>query len=129
MSRESQRRLATALVREHVMARDRFTCQYCRRPATDMAHIVTRSSRYLKWEPLNLVALCHEDHDYFGRHPAQWRRWIGEHYGPDRYDLLRRMQAEGERRGGSVDLDEVIRCYRIPALASADREAYEDGVW
>lgn len=120
---------ADAAARAYILERDRWTCQHCDKPGTDWAHIHGRGARYIRHEPDNAVTLCRGCHWYFTTHPAQWRRWIAERYGPDRWDGLLRLEAAGERRGASVDLRAVIRGFRERDLSAAEIETYRSGAW
>jgi hypothetical protein len=129
-------RTADALCRAYVFARDGYRCVSCERMMANLewAHIHTRGARYIRWEvgppgPGNSVTLCQGDHRYFTDHPAQWRRFIAEKYGPDHWDSLLRMQAEAERRGDRVDVERVIRGFRERQLTAEEMETYRSGAW
>ena len=65
---------------ELVIMRDDFTCQYpgCgQNHNLDAAHIISRrANRGLALFVPNGVTLCRVHHDYFHRHPEEWRTFI-----------------------------------------------------
>lgn len=135
--RNDQHKQADALAREFVFERDRFRCVYCGKGTElgriEWAHIVTRGmgggNRYIRWEPANAVTLHTGCHAWFTEHPADWRAFIAEKYGPDHWDSLLRMQAEAERRGDRVDVENVIRGFRERQLTAEEMETYRSGAW
>jgi hypothetical protein len=123
-------RVADRLAREHVFARDHYRCLVCGTDKNlEWAHIITRNSRYLRWETSNAVTLCRKDHAYFTEHPAAFKAWIGATFGPRHWDGLLRRQAEAERRGDSVDIQAVIRGFNEHDLDAAELERYRSGAW
>jgi len=131
-------RTADALCRVYVFERDGWRCVRCGRDDIEWAHIITRGmgggNRFIRWEvgppgPGNSMALCGPDHRYFTAYPDRWHRFIAEKYGPDHWDSLLRMQAEAERRGDRVDVENVIRGFRERQLTAEEMETYRSGAW
>src|SRR5436190_11746648 len=98
--------------RKVVLARDEYRCQKC--GATEdgpwsiqWAHIITRSELSIRWNPLNSMALCSQDHMAFGYDPAGFHDFIDERW-PGRYDLLRAIRRESIARGDKPDYAEII---------------------
>jgi hypothetical protein len=131
--------MADKLAREFVLERDGARCVCCGTDAfgslggswhgsLEWAHIISRGARHLRWDPDNAVTLCHGDHAYFTDHPVRWRHFIAKTYGGDRWDDLKRRQAEAERRGDKVDVQAVIAFYR-DRLTPKEADAYRNGEW
>jgi hypothetical protein len=104
------------LVGDWVKARDGWKCMRCASEATiQWAHIITRGARYIRWAiepyPGNSVALCQGCHFAYTQNEGNWRRWIDGRW-PGHRDRLERMNAEAERRGGSIDRAGLITEFR-----------------
>ena len=123
------RKTADRMVRSFVLRRD-GRCLMCgTEEKLEWCHIISRGAPYIRWEPTNAVTLCHRDHMWFTAHPAAFKDWVRDRYGPDRWDDLLRMEAERERRGDHVDIAAVIRGFREYDLTPAERERYRSGIW
>jgi hypothetical protein len=119
--------------RTAVLARDGGKCRKCGAEGNslDWAHIVTRSAPFIRWsmDPPNSVALCRPCHMRFTNQPKVWAAAIVDWYGFDHYNLLRRRELIAERKGGQVDLAEVIRGARASLLTPGEALRYEGGRW
>lgn len=74
-------------------------CEKCARPGgldatflptagLECAHIISRSNSQVRCDFDNAMALCTRCHAHFTRHPEEWRRFVIETIGQDRYDAL-----------------------------------------
>ena len=90
---------ADKLFRDHVKARDgrclmaSFACW----GELECAHIIRRSFKATRWEPINAVTLCSEHHRWYTEHPLAWTAWATEHLGPDTYAALVERAYKGSR--------------------------------
>lgn len=53
-------------------------CERCGAPSTDCAHIITRKVWGLRWDTLNVKAMCRACHAWGHKYPAAFERWVGE---------------------------------------------------
>ena len=124
--------LADRVVGDWVRDRDGHACQLCHiQGRMDWAHIHGRGAPYIRYDPDNSLALCRTHHDFFGANPDDFKHWI-ELRRPGMWDELLRREAAGERSGHKVDLDEVVRLFRMTAPDPAPkrfRVLYESGSW
>jgi hypothetical protein len=130
-------RMADKLARDFVLERDGNRCVCCAKrgqndygTGLDWAHVLSRSSRYLRWDPDNVILLCgglDGCHGMFTRAPKRFRAFIDQRY-PGRWDELTRRRAEAERRGDHVDVQAVIAFYR-ERLTPAESARYWGGEW
>jgi 5-methylcytosine-specific restriction endonuclease McrA len=67
-------------------------CEHCARRniKLDLAHIITRDCRKLRYERKNCVVLCSGCHFYFHKHPLNFAEWVKKHKGPEAYKFLLR---------------------------------------
>lgn len=103
--------LADKLVADAVKSRDRRCLSCGATERLQWAHIISRQATYIRWDPENSIALCARCHHRFTLRPGEWAAWVESRW-PGRLSELARRQAEGEARGGHVDIAEVIRAYR-----------------
>ena len=105
-----------------VKERDHWTCQSCSRTAhvveIQYAHVISRGARYIQFELENAMALCKDCHYRYTLKPAQWSVFLAETR-PGLHDRMALLEAERQRRGGHVDLAELIREYRARAEVAA----------
>lgn len=64
-----------SLLREAILERDNFTCQFCGRVPNDRKKLHPHHIDYNKSNcaPLNLVTLCHSCHSKTNHHRDQWK--------------------------------------------------------
>lgn len=78
----------------YIRTRDNWTCQYCHKrynPPTNAlhcSHFVGRAKEATRFDPLNAVALCFHDHQYFTSHPAEHLAWQVNRLGQETVDKL-----------------------------------------
>ena len=75
--------------REFVFERDKYACVRCgKKQGIQWAHIITRSDKTLRHDPLNSFALCAGCHIFFWhKHPLEAIAWLRETF-PGRYEYL-----------------------------------------
>ena len=73
-----------------LLVRSIGSCQYCgNRESLQTAHIVGRSNKTLRWNPLNAICLCTRCHIFkFHRSPLEFIDFLGSRY-PERMVYLR----------------------------------------
>lgn len=98
--------------RDYIRAREPI-CVACGRGdiGVQCAHIVTRGSRFIRWDQRNACGLCARCHFAYTKRPSAWLAFC-ERTWPGRLQRMLRRENFGEATGGSVDVAEVIRLYR-----------------
>ena len=80
------------LVRERVLARDKYRCCKCEKPVSGcnahVAHIISRRNYKLRWDMRNLRLLCYYDHIRWAHNsPLEFAEWFKGRY-PQDYKYL-----------------------------------------
>ena len=52
------------------------------------AHVFSRGCWSTRFDPDNAVSACYGCHDYWGRHPEEFKEWFIANFGPSLYDSL-----------------------------------------
>src|SRR5690606_35592196 len=93
---------------ELVRELDGNRCRVCGKSAPEVriecAHIMSRRYRRTRWLVTNAMALCNYHHRWFGEHPNQWVKFVGQ----DKYDTLERLA----NLGGKFTKPELEDIYR-----------------
>jgi 5-methylcytosine-specific restriction endonuclease McrA len=98
------------LARDFIRLRDDWTCQWCKKkpPAVkiDVSHVVPRTYKRLKWEPLNLKCLCFRCHVIKWHHEARGRDWFDKEF-PERAAFIEAEKAKGPKKFSLTELEEL----------------------
>ena len=80
-----------------IKERDGWRCRKCHKQYAEgdrglhCAHIVSRSHKDLRLDPMNALALCYRDHLFWAHsHPLEFADWVREELGAKAYNELRR---------------------------------------
>lgn len=79
----------------------------------DCSHIITRSSRSIRWDKNNAVAHCKKCHDWWHKHPAIAGRWADEYLGREHIDsLYLKANSKLKRKYPKTEEKEIAKHYR-----------------
>jgi 5-methylcytosine-specific restriction endonuclease McrA len=110
--------LADALARAIVLGRDDWTCQRCGMTKEggpiQWAHVKTRASLSIRWDPENSMALCKGCHYFFTVQPHRWDAFLDENWPGRRHELERKRDA-AIAAGDKPDYAEIIASLRSQA--------------
>lgn len=68
------------------------------------AHIIPRRYSQVRCDLDNAVSLCPSCHDHFDARPDEWRRWVIDQFGEERWDDL----VERSNRTDRIDWGDVV---------------------
>jgi hypothetical protein len=79
-----------------VFLRDSQTCRRCGKGKKDAclhwAHIISRSKKSIRWNPLNSMVLCYYCHFHWAHeNPLAFTRWVKGEIGEEAADMLERL--------------------------------------
>ena len=96
-SRKTLQKKLTKIVREYILLRDNFTCQWCgkkvSRQNAHLSHVIPKSQgNYLRWDENNLKTLCFNCHIGKWHHnPLEAIDWFESKF-PKRWKYLQENQ-------------------------------------
>lgn len=79
------------VARANCIARALGCCERCGKfegHALEAHHVITRRRKALRHDPLNLIALCHECHQWWHANPKDARAWFRSKFGNGRAKYL-----------------------------------------
>lgn len=80
---------ADQLARDFVKARDGACVRCGATEGLQWAHIIGRSYKLVRWNPLNAVTFCASCHLWQTHHPLEGEEFFRQQIGADSYDALR----------------------------------------
>jgi hypothetical protein len=86
-----------------IRLRARFNCERCGRyfpkgHGLQCAHIHSRRHQATRYDPMNAIALCFTDHQYFGENPLAFAAWVKTKLGDYWYEELDRRHRQIVKR-------------------------------
>lgn len=91
-----------------VRERDKF-CRKCRKaPASQAAHIFSRSNMATRWDLRNLLGMCFYCHLYWGhREPVEFTLWVKKELGEELFRELE-LLARSVKQWSINELEELL---------------------